>query len=75
MLHFQAKTNVATGELTGYESLLRWNSDGTIVPPGRFIPLLEESGLIMPVGEWVVHAACKQIAEWQRAGRPPCPSL
>ena len=73
VLHFQAKTNVATGELTGYESLLRWNNNGTIVPPGRFIPLLEESGLIMPVGEWVIRAACRQIAEWQRAGHVPVP--
>ncbi len=73
VLHFQAKTNVATGALTGYEGLLRWNGEGKVVQPSNFIPLLEESGLIMSVGEWVVSAACKQIADWQRAGHAPVP--
>jgi len=73
VLHFQAKTNVATGELTGYECLLRWKADGELVQPTRFVPLLEESGLIMPVGEWAVRAACKQIADWRKEGHAPVP--
>jgi diguanylate cyclase (GGDEF)-like protein/PAS domain S-box-containing protein len=73
VLHFQAKTNVATRQLTGYESLLRWSGEGGIVQPSQFVPLLEESGLIMHVGEWVIRAACRQIAEWQRAGHAPVP--
>lgn len=73
LLHFQAKTNLATGEVTGYEALLRWNPDGGGLEPSRFVPVLEESGLIMPVGNWVVRAACKQIASWHRQGCTPVP--
>jgi EAL domain-containing protein (putative c-di-GMP-specific phosphodiesterase class I) len=71
VLHYQPKRSVATGELTGCESLLRWSGDGGAVEPSRFVPLLEESGLSMPIGEWVVRAACRQIADWLRAGHAP----
>jgi EAL domain-containing protein (putative c-di-GMP-specific phosphodiesterase class I) len=68
VLHFQPKTQVSTGEITGCEALLRWiGPDGKLVPPAEFVRLLEETGLIMRVGEWVVRAACKQIADWRRA--------
>ncbi|MGZ9078938.1 MAG: putative bifunctional diguanylate cyclase/phosphodiesterase [Burkholderiales bacterium] len=69
VLHFQPKRNVAGGEITGCEGLLRWISpDLSALEPLAFVPLLEESGLIIQVGEWVIHAACKQIAQWQREG-------
>jgi diguanylate cyclase (GGDEF)-like protein len=68
VLHFQPKTQVSTGEITGCEALLRWiGPDGKLVPPAEFVRLLEETGLIMRVGEWVIRSACKQIADWRRA--------
>jgi diguanylate cyclase (GGDEF)-like protein/PAS domain S-box-containing protein len=73
VLHFQPKRDVATGRLTGCEALLRWNAQGRIVAPPDFLPTLEESGLIRRVGEWVIHAACKQIAEWEHEGIQPVP--
>ena len=73
-LHFQTKRNIATGELTGCEGLLRWReAGGRTVEPAEFVPLLEESGLIKQVGEWVVQSACRQIADWQSAGLPALP--
>jgi len=72
VLHFQPKKNIRTGRVTGCEALLRWQrSDGVLVQPLEFIPALEESGLIRPVGEWVLRAACRQIAEWRSAGIEP----
>ena len=74
VLHFQPKKNIATGKLTGCEALLRWQTpDGSLVAPLEFVPALEASGLIRPVGEWVLHAACRQIAEWRSAGIDPLP--
>ncbi|MDB5863340.1 MAG: response regulator receiver modulated sensor-containing diguanylate [Betaproteobacteria bacterium] len=68
-LHYQPKVDLATGEIAGLEALLRWNSpESGIVSPGDFIPLLEETGLIVPVGEWVLRAACAQLAAWKAAG-------
>jgi len=72
VLHFQPKKNIRTGRVTGCEALLRWQrSDGVLVQPLEFIPALEQSGLIRPVGEWVLRAACRQIAEWRSAGIEP----
>jgi diguanylate cyclase (GGDEF)-like protein/PAS domain S-box-containing protein len=74
VLHFQPRKSIATGELTGCEALLRWRTpDGTLVAPLEFLPALEASGLIRPVGEWVLHDACRQIAEWRSAGIDPLP--
>jgi len=73
VLHFQGRTNIRTGQVTGYEALLRWSGPDGIVEPAQFVSLLEESGLIIPVGEWVVRRACRQIAEWRRAGITPMP--
>jgi EAL domain-containing protein (putative c-di-GMP-specific phosphodiesterase class I) len=69
VLHYQPKLELATGRVTSVEALIRWNRPGRgLVPPLEFIPLLEETGLIVPVGAWVINTACKQIAEWRRAG-------
>jgi EAL domain-containing protein (putative c-di-GMP-specific phosphodiesterase class I) len=74
VLHFQPKRDVATGQLTGCEALLRWKGpEGRIMLPMEFLPTLEDSGLIRRVGEWVIDAACRQIAEWQQEGIEPVP--
>jgi diguanylate cyclase (GGDEF)-like protein len=73
-LHLQPKVSLETGEITGFEALLRWRlSDGAFVSPASFVPLLEQTGLIVPVGEWVLRAACAQIRDWQRAQIAPVP--
>lgn len=74
LLLYQPKLNIETGATVGFEALLRWQPpDSAVVPPDRFIPLLEETGLIIPVGEWVLRAACTQIREWLSAGVTPAP--
>jgi len=68
-LHYQPKVNVATGQLAGAEALIRWNDPATgLVPPARFIPLLEETGLIYEVGRWAVHRAVEDYLRCSRAG-------
>jgi diguanylate cyclase (GGDEF)-like protein/PAS domain S-box-containing protein len=68
-LHYQPKMNVATGELAGAEALIRWNDPVTgLVPPARFVPILEETGLIYEVGRWAVHKAIEDYLTWRRAG-------
>ncbi len=70
-LHYQPKVNVVTRRVQGVEALLRWRSpeDG-LVSPGTFLPLLESTGLIVPVGEWVVQQAARDCQRWKRAGLP-----
>ncbi|MDO9094186.1 MAG: EAL domain-containing protein [Rubrivivax sp.] len=71
-LFYQPKANVHTGEVTGVEALIRWRAPGRgLVPPDRFIRVLEDSGLILPVGAWAIRTACAEIAAWDRAGMPP----
>jgi len=72
VLHYQPTMQIDTGQWTGVEALLRWNRPGHgLILPGDFIPALEETGLIVPVGAWVIDTACKQMAEWERAGLGP----
>jgi EAL domain-containing protein (putative c-di-GMP-specific phosphodiesterase class I)/CheY-like chemotaxis protein len=74
LLHYQPKASLASGEVTGVEALMRWqHPELGLISPGEFIPMLEETGLIIPAGEWVVRTACKQIKAWQDAGVKPVP--
>ncbi|MDP9084576.1 MAG: EAL domain-containing protein [Pseudomonadota bacterium] len=71
-LHYQAKRDIGTGKITGMEALLRWeHPDLGTVAPLQFIPLAEETGLIIPIGKWVLKTVCLQSVAWQQQGLPP----
>ena len=71
MLHYQPKLDLAGGTVSGFEALLRWNHPQRgLVPPLEFVSILEDTGLILPVGEWVIGEVCRQLKAWQDDGLP-----
>ena len=72
VLYYQPQIEACTGRIVGMEALVRWqHPDMGLLAPSRFIKLAEETGLIVPLGEWVLLAACKAHREWQKLGLPP----
>ena len=71
-LHYQPKVNLRTGQIAGCEALLRWQHPHRgMISPAKFIPIAEQTGLIVPIGRWVIEEACRQSLSWQAAGLPP----
>jgi EAL domain-containing protein (putative c-di-GMP-specific phosphodiesterase class I) len=71
VLYYQPKINLSNGEIIGMEALIRWiKPDGTVVPPGAFIPVAESSKLITKISDFVMYEACRQNKEWQDEGLP-----
>jgi diguanylate cyclase (GGDEF)-like protein/PAS domain S-box-containing protein len=69
ILHFQPIIDVRSHQLVGAEALLRWrNADLGLLPPDRFVPLAEDTGLIIPIGRWILDAACRQLKRWHGSG-------
>jgi diguanylate cyclase (GGDEF)-like protein/PAS domain S-box-containing protein len=69
LLHYQPKLDLASGGVSGFEALLRWNHPQRgLVPPLEFVSILEDTGLIIPVGEWVIEEVCRQLRSWEAAG-------
>jgi diguanylate cyclase (GGDEF)-like protein/PAS domain S-box-containing protein len=71
LLHYQPKMNIATGRIVGAEALVRWAHPDRLISPSEFIPIAEESGLIVGIGEWVLEEVCKQTHAWKQGGMLP----
>jgi len=72
IVYYQPKIDIPSGRPSGMEALIRWRrADGTIVPPVEFIPVAEETGLIVPIGDWVLRKACAQAVAWSMRGLGP----
>jgi EAL domain-containing protein (putative c-di-GMP-specific phosphodiesterase class I) len=66
MIHYQPKVSIKTGKIVGWEALVRWeHPEGHLLLPAEFVPLAEETGMIIPLGRWVLREACRQAKEWQ----------
>lgn len=73
-VHYQPKVDLRSGLLAGFEALVRWrHPEFGVIPPDEFIPIAEESGMIVPIGEWVLHRAVAQLAAWRAEGLPLAP--
>lgn len=71
-VYYQPRIDAASGHIIGAEALIRWDCPGKgIIPPDSFISIAEETGLIIPIGQWILEEACRQNSAWQRAGLPP----
>jgi diguanylate cyclase (GGDEF)-like protein/PAS domain S-box-containing protein len=72
VLYYQPKVHIATGRISGAEALIRWQRPGHgMVSPALFVPILEDAGMIVPVGNWVIDQACKRISDWGKGGIGP----
>ncbi|MBI5719166.1 MAG: EAL domain-containing protein [Burkholderiales bacterium] len=74
VLHYQPRVDVVSGRIVGAEALIRWqHPERGLLPPAEFIPLVEDAGLVIPIGEWAIQTVCRQSAAWAAAGLNPVP--